>query len=120
MLPLRGVMLRMLLCCEPVQKQQAARHAAPLLSAPGTVVGIDLGTTSSAIAVILENQAEIVPDGSGRKSLPSVVEFRPLDGKAIVGYDAGSDAVSSCKRLMGRSFSDVTRGQNSRSSGQIV
>jgi actin-like ATPase involved in cell morphogenesis len=82
------------------------RCHAPQLNTPGVVVGIDLGTTSSAIAVVLGEEPSIVPDESDRSYLPSKVEFQD-DGTVRVGFDAGPKALASCKRLMGRSFSEA-------------
>lgn len=87
-----------------------ARHAPVMLQAtPGECVGIDLGTTSSAIAVVLGDQPEIVPDvESGRGTIPSRVTFMP-DGSARVGRGATltDDSLVSTKRIIGRSLDDA-------------
>ena len=71
---------------------------------PGEVVGIDLGTTSSAVAVILGGEPEVVPDADGRMTIPSRVEFDG-DGAAAVGHAAPSaTALCSTKRIIGRSY----------------
>ena len=89
------------------QQRSIMRVSTLQLSAPGTIVGIDLGTTSSAIAVIIDSEPEIVPDAEGCRSLPSIVEFKP-DGSTVVGSEAGPEGLASCKRLIGRSFSEAS------------
>jgi len=80
-----------------------------------TVVGIDLGTTHSLVAVVRHGLAECLPDASGRVLLPSVVRYL-ADGGRQIGHDAqahqASDAentVASVKRLMGRAVSDLAQ-----------
>ncbi|MHB1287053.1 MAG: molecular chaperone DnaK [Leptospirales bacterium] len=77
-----------------------------------TVVGIDLGTTNSLIAVLREDRVEVIPDGDGRSLLPSVVAF--AQSGVQVGYpararlnDPETVVVYSAKRLMGRGYEDV-------------
>ncbi len=78
-----------------------------------TVIGIDLGTTNSLVAIIEEDSLRVIPDNEGRKLLPSVVA---LSASGVqVGYaakarinDPETVVVYSAKRLMGRSFQDVT------------
>lgn len=76
-------------------------------------VGIDLGTTNSLVAIVLNGTTEVIPDEKGRFLLPSVVRYLP-DGGVHVGYEAleesAGDAlntISSVKRLMGRGLKDV-------------
>ncbi len=76
-------------------------------------VGIDLGTTNSLVAIVLNGTTEVIADEKGRSLLPSVVRYCP-DGSIDVGYEAASDAssdaantISSVKRLMGRGLKDV-------------
>ena len=76
-------------------------------------VGIDLGTTNSLVAIVLNGTTEVIADEKGRSLLPSVVRYCP-DGSIDVGYKAASDAssdaantISSVKRLMGRGLKDV-------------
>lgn len=76
--------------------------------------GIDLGTTNSLVALVLNGTPEVLPDEEGRFLLPSVVRYLPEEG-AAVGWDAvphlASDplnTISSVKRLMGRGMKDVT------------
>lgn len=74
--------------------------------------GIDLGTTNSLVATVRSGQAETLADAQGRHLLPSVVHY--LKDEINVGYDARQQAaqdpvntISSAKRLMGRSLTDV-------------
>ena len=76
-------------------------------------VGIDLGTTNSLVAIVLNGTTEVIPDEKGRFLLPSVVRYLP-EGGVHVGYEAleesAGDAlntISSVKRLMGRGLKDV-------------
>ena len=76
------------------------------------VVGIDLGTTNSLIAVLRENRIEVIPDGEGRTLLPSVVSLSRSGVQ--VGYPARAQlndpetvVVYSAKRLMGQGYEEV-------------
>jgi molecular chaperone DnaK (HSP70) len=80
---------------------------------PDPIVGIDLGTTNSLIAIGDARGPRIIPDSRGRGLLPSVVRFGSSVAP-IVGHEAREHAVEfpaetvySIKRLMGRSFDDV-------------
>lgn len=75
--------------------------------------GIDLGTTHSLVATVRSGQAEALSDNEGRYLLPSVVQYQ-VDN-INVGWNAKKDAekdpantISSIKRMVGRSLSDVT------------
>lgn len=77
------------------------------------VLGIDLGTTNSAMAVLEGGQPTIIVNAEGDRTTPSVVAFRP-DGDRIVGKAAKNQAVTnpkntvfSIKRFMGRKFGEV-------------
>lgn len=80
---------------------------------PGLSVGIDLGTTSSAIAVVRDGKPEVIADDSGRRSLASRVSFAP-DGTARVGEAAGPQAISSAKRLIGLTHEEVAATPRAR------
>lgn len=76
--------------------------------------GIDLGTTNSLVALVLNGAAEVLPDEKGRFLLPSVVRYLPEGGTAV-GWEALPEqaddplnTISSVKRLMGRSMKDVS------------
>lgn len=77
------------------------------------VVGIDLGTTNSLVAAVLEGEAKILKNSGGDSMVPSVVSGRP-DGSLVVGRDARerasefpADTIFSVKRFMGRDREDV-------------
>ena len=77
------------------------------------IIGIDLGTTSSAVAFMEGGQAKIIPNAEGGNTTPSVVALKK-DGETIVGMPARRQAVTnplktiySAKRFIGRKFSEV-------------
>jgi len=89
------------------------------------IVGIDLGTTNSLVAVCDERGPRIIPDDQGRSLLPSVVRLR-ADGEPVIGHEAREHAVEfpdetiySVKRLMGRGIEDV-RGDLQHLTYQVV
>ena len=69
------------------------------------IIGIDLGTTNSAVAVMEGNDAKIIPNPEGNNTTPSVVSFK--NGERIVGDAAkrqvitNKDTATSVKRIMG-------------------
>ncbi len=76
-------------------------------------VGIDLGTTNSLVAIVLNADVEVIADEKGRRLLPSVVRYLP-EGGVAVGWEAleaattdAANTISSVKRLMGRGLKDV-------------
>src|SRR3954462_3591000 len=77
------------------------------------VIGIDLGTTNSCVAVMEGNEAVVIPNSEGRRTTPSIVAF--LDnGERKIGDPAKRQAItnpqktiSSIKSFMGRKYSDV-------------
>lgn len=77
------------------------------------ILGIDLGTTNSAMAVLEGGKPTIIVNAEGDRTTPSVVGFRP-DGDRIVGKAAKNQAVTnpnntvfSIKRFMGRRYDEV-------------
>ena len=79
----------------------------------GKILGIDLGTTNSAMAVLEGGEPTIIVNAEGDRTTPSVVGFR-ADGDRIVGKAAKNQAVTnpvntvfSIKRFMGRKFDEV-------------
>ena len=79
----------------------------------GKILGIDLGTTNSAMAVLEGGQPTIIVNAEGDRTTPSVVGFR-ADGDRIVGKAAKNQAVTnpkntvfSIKRFMGRRYDEV-------------
>ncbi len=80
------------------------------------VLGIDLGTTFSAVACVRGEEVEIVPDRQGRRLHPSVVALLP-DGGKLFSYEAvarrivdPSYTIYSAKRLMGQPFAGEEAG----------
>ena len=78
------------------------------------ILGIDLGTTNSAMAVLEGGEPTIIVNAEGDRTTPSVVGFRS-DGDRIVGKAAKNQAVTnptntvfSIKRFMGRRYDEVT------------
>ena len=77
------------------------------------IIGIDLGTTNSVVAVMEGGEPQVIPNSEGGRTTPSVVAMSK-DGERLVGTVAKRQAVtnpdntiSSVKRLMGRRFSDA-------------
>ena len=76
------------------------------------VIGIDLGTTNSCVAVMEGNDIKVIENSEGDRTTPSVVAFTE-DGKTIVGQSAKRQAVTNpentlfaIKRLIGRKFKE--------------
>ena len=83
----------------------------------GKILGIDLGTTNSAMAVWEGSQPEILVNAEGDRTTPSVEGFRK-DGERVVGKAAKNQAVTnpentvnSIKRFMGRAFNETFEEQ---------
>ena len=81
--------------------------------AQGKVIGIDLGTTNSVVAVMEGGQPVVIPNEEGGRTTPSVVGFAD-DGERVVGAAAKRQAITnptrtvySVKRFMGRRKSEV-------------
>ena len=79
----------------------------------GKVLGIDLGTTNSAMAVLEGGEPTIIINSEGDRTTPSVVAFRK-DGERVVGKSAKNQAVTnpentikSIKRFIGRKFEET-------------
>ena len=78
------------------------------------IIGIDLGTTNSCVAVMEGGEAKVIPNEEGGRTTPSVVAFTK-SGERLVGQVAKRQAVTnpentvySIKRFMGRRFDEVT------------
>ena len=76
----------------------------------GKIIGIDLGTTNSCVAVIEGGEAVVIPNAEGGRTTPSAVAFK-ADGERIVGRAAKQQAISkpertvlSIKRHMGTNY----------------
>jgi len=79
----------------------------------GKIVGIDLGTTFSVVAVMEGGEPVVIPTSEGERLCPSVVAVNPKTGERMVGWVARRQAITnpentifSIKRLMGRKFRD--------------
>ena len=79
------------------------------------IVGIDLGTTNSCIAILEGGQPKVIPNAEGHRTTPSVVAFS-TDGERLVGHAARRQAITnprrtvySIKRFMGRRHSEVSQ-----------
>ncbi len=77
------------------------------------IIGIDLGTTNSVVAVMEGSDATVVPNAEGNRTTPSIVAFAK-NGERLVGQVAKRQAVTnpentvfSIKRFMGRRFGEV-------------
>lgn len=78
----------------------------------GKIIGIDLGTTNSCVAIVENGRPKVIENAEGARTTPSVVAFAE-DGEVLVGAPAKRQAVTnpqntvfSVKRLMGRKFED--------------
>jgi molecular chaperone DnaK len=79
----------------------------------GKIIGIDLGTTNSCVAVMEGGEPMVIPNSEGSRTTPSVVAFKK-DGEKLVGAVAKRQAVTnpkntvySIKRFMGRKYDEV-------------
>jgi molecular chaperone DnaK len=78
------------------------------------IIGIDLGTTNSVVALMEKGEIKIIPNSEGGRTTPSVVAFTK-DGERLVGQVAKRQSVTnpentiySIKRFMGRRFAEVS------------
>jgi molecular chaperone DnaK len=78
----------------------------------GKIIGIDLGTTNSCVAVMDGDQAKVIENSEGGRTTPSIVAFTE-DGEVLVGQSAKRQAVTNSqntlhavKRLIGRRFAE--------------
>jgi molecular chaperone DnaK len=79
----------------------------------GKIIGIDLGTTNSCVAVMDGSSAKVIENSEGDRTTPSIVAFTK-DGEVLVGASAKRQGVTNpkntfyaVKRLIGRKFSDA-------------
>jgi len=77
------------------------------------IIGIDLGTTNSCVAVMMGGEPTVIPNSEGGRTTPSVVSFSK-DGSRVVGQVAKRQSItnpehtiSSIKRFMGRRFDEI-------------
>ncbi len=78
----------------------------------GKIIGIDLGTTNSCVAVIENGQPKVIENSEGARTTPSIIAYQE-DGEILVGAPAKRQAVTNpkntlyaVKRLIGRKFVD--------------
>jgi molecular chaperone DnaK len=82
----------------------------------GKIIGIDLGTTNSCVAVMEGNEPVVIPNSEGRRTTPSIVAFlEEGNGERKVGDPAKRQAItnptntiSSVKRFMGKKYTEVS------------
>ncbi|MCJ7811722.1 molecular chaperone DnaK [bacterium] len=81
----------------------------------GKIIGIDLGTTNSCVAVFEGGEPVVIPNAEGSRTTPSIVAFNK-NGERLVGTPAKRQAVTnpentiySIKRFMGRMYNEVGR-----------
>ena len=81
------------------------------------IIGIDLGTTNSVVAVMEGGEVKVIPNQEGNRLTPSVVAFTDK-GDRLVGDPAKRQAITnprrtvySIKRFMGRRHNEVQRGR---------
>jgi molecular chaperone DnaK len=80
----------------------------------GKIIGIDLGTTNSVVAVMEGGEPKVLENAEGSRTTPSMVAYKD-DGERLIGAPARRQAVtnpdktvSSIKRFMGRKYDEVT------------
>src|SRR3984957_2617453 len=78
------------------------------------VIGIDLGTTNSCVAIMEGKTAHVIENSEGARTTPSIIAFAD-NGERLVGQSAKRQAVTNpqntifaVKRLIGRTFDDPT------------
>ncbi|MGE4630109.1 MAG: Hsp70 family protein, partial [Pseudohongiellaceae bacterium] len=78
----------------------------------GKIIGIDLGTTNSCVAVMEGGKSKVIENAEGDRTTPSVVAYSD-DGETLVGQPAKRQAVTNpsntlfaIKRLIGRQYKD--------------
>ncbi|PKN48579.1 MAG: hypothetical protein CVU63_04600 [Deltaproteobacteria bacterium HGW-Deltaproteobacteria-20] len=78
----------------------------------GKIIGIDLGTTNSCMAIMEAGEPKVIPNAEGARTTPSVVAFTS-NGERLVGQVARRQAITNSektmhaiKRLIGRKFED--------------
>jgi len=113
--------LLLLVCCilgspsaRAAADEDAAAEGEDAKKIEGAVVGIDLGTTYSCVAVMKKGRVEIIPNDQGNRITPSIVSWNPETGERLIGDAAKNQAtvypattVYDAKRLLGRQFHDT-------------
>src|SRR5437763_14927599 len=95
------------------------------IQTPAKVIGIDLGTTNSVVAVMEGGEATVIVNQEGARTTPSVVAIAK-DGERLVGQVARRQAVTnpentvfSIKRFMGRKFEEASK-ETSRAPDKVA
>ncbi len=90
------------------------------------IIGIDLGTTNSVVAVMEDGDVKVIANAEGNRLTPSVVAFNDK-GEVLVGEPAKRQAVTnptrtiySIKRFMGRRHNEVARRTSTSKSASIT
>jgi actin-like ATPase involved in cell morphogenesis/Tfp pilus assembly protein PilZ len=99
---------------DPAPTRQRMARGSAVIHNRDPIVGIDLGTTNTAVSAVVDNRVRVLPWPNGAYSMPSVVGF-PVKGRCIVGYEAQKlllaspqHVINSGKRLVGRQIDDST------------
>jgi len=78
----------------------------------GRIIGIDLGTTNSCVAIMEGNTTKVIENAEGARTTPSIIAYQE-DGEILVGASAKRQAVTNprntlyaVKRLIGRKFDE--------------
>ena len=78
----------------------------------GKIIGIDLGTTNSCVAIMEGDRPKVIENSEGTRTTPSIVAFS-ADGETLVGQSAKRQAITNpantlfaIKRLIGRRFDE--------------
>lgn len=93
-------------------------------SAKNTIIGIDLGTTNSCVAILQNGEPRVIENSEGDRTTPSIVAYTE-DGERLVGQSAKRQAVTNpentfiaVKRLIGRTFESLNK--KSRLSYKVI
>ncbi|XRB21283.1 heat shock protein Hsp70 [Pseudoscourfieldia marina] len=104
----------------PLALAMRVRSMASSAASGGEVIGIDLGTTNSCVAVMEGKAAKVIENAEGARTTPSIVAFTDK-GEKLVGMPAKRQAVTNpsntlyaCKRLIGRAFNDPQTQKESK------
>ncbi len=111
---------------DPAEDQVKAARS-PTGGGSSRVIGIDLGTTNSCAAVVIDGKPKVIPSRKGYRTIPSIVAYAD-DGRLLVGHSAKAqmelnprNTVYSSKRLIGRSFdSQAVQQMKSRFHYEII
>ena len=92
----------------------------------GKVIGIDLGTTNSCVAVMEGKTPRVIENSEGMRTTPSIVAFTD-DGERLIGQPAKRQAVTNpertifaVKRLIGRRYDDPTLQLHREGQGSVI